>query len=105
MHKNTRYSKIDRYCDICECNPCDCDGVWDEFRIMGSIGTAKTRQEPNMASEADREPSLPLMQVEKRPIESENRVLFSRLYRDIQITGDITRIYTYRRRGSDGDSD
>jgi len=105
MHKNTRYSKIDRYCDICECNPCDCDGVWDEFRIMGSIGTTKTRQEPYMAREADREPSLPSMQVEKRPIESENRVLFSSVQRDIQITGDTTRIYTYRRRRSDGDSD
>jgi len=58
-----------------------------------------------MAREADREPSLPVMQMAKRPIESENGVFLFSVHRDIQVTGDTTRIYTYRRRRSDGDSD
>ena len=103
MCKSTGYSKVDRYCDICECDPCDCDGVWDEFRIMGSDGTIQTREEPNMARRSYRFPSLSPMQMEKRIIESENRILPSRSERDIHIEGDIIRIYSKRSRGIDGD--
>ena len=103
MCKSTGYSKIDRYCDICECDPCDCDGVWDEFWIMGSDGTIQTREEPNMVSRSYRFPSLSPMQMEKRIIQSENRILPSRSERDIHIEGDIVRIYSKRSRGIDGD--
>ena len=103
MYKGIRYSKVDRYCDICECDPCDCDGVWDEFRIMGTDGAFQARKKPNLARGSYRFPSFSTMQVEKRPIEPENRILPSRSERDIHIEGDIVRIYSKRSRRIDGD--
>ena len=28
-------------CNVCDCDPCDCHGVNDEFRFMGTAGATK----------------------------------------------------------------
>lgn len=85
MLKSTRYSKVE-YCVVCECDPCDCHGVEDELRFMGTTGTNKARKEPLLASFEDWLASFSLMQVESRLIQSENRILLSSMQRDISFT-------------------
>jgi len=46
MYKSTGYSEIEGFCEICGCSPCDCHGVENELRIMGTIGTHEAREEP-----------------------------------------------------------
>lgn len=82
MLKSTRYSKVE-YCIVCGCDPCDCHGVEDELRIMGTTGTNKARKEPLLARFEDRLPSFSIMQVESRLIEPENRILLSGMQRDL----------------------
>jgi len=41
-------------CEVCGCDPCDCDGVNDEFRFLGTDGTTETPKEYNLASTQDR---------------------------------------------------
>jgi len=83
MYKSTGYSKIEGFCEICGCSPCDCHGVDNELRIMGTAGTTKTRQISNLASRQDRLPSFSLMQVESRLIQPENRILLPSMQGDL----------------------
>ena len=48
MCKDIRLKKI--MCEVCGCDPCDCDGVNDEFRFVGTDGTVKTSKEYNLVS-------------------------------------------------------
>jgi hypothetical protein len=82
MLKSTRYSKVD-FCEVCECDPCDCHGVEDELRIMGTTGTNKARKEPLLASFEDWLASFSIVQVESGLIEPQNRILFPRMQRDL----------------------
>lgn len=83
MYKSTRYSKIDNSCEVCGCTPCDCHGVEDELRIMGTIGTHEAREEPKLASWKNRLSSFSIMQVESRLIKPENRIFLSSVQRDL----------------------
>ncbi len=82
MYKSTGYSEIE-YCEICGCSPCDCHGVENEFRIMGTTGTHEAREEPKLVSRQDRLPSFSIVQVESRLIQSENRILLPSMQGDI----------------------
>jgi len=82
MLKSTRYSKVE-FCEVCECDPCDCHGVEDELRIMGTTGINKTREEPLLASWEDRLASFSLVQMESGLIEPQNRILLSSMQRDL----------------------
>ena len=82
MLKSTRYSKVE-YCIVCGCDPCDCHGVEDELRNMGTTRTNKARKKPLLARFEDRLPSISLMQVESRLIEPKNRILFFGMQRDL----------------------
>lgn len=82
MLKSTRYSKVE-YCVVCECDPCDCHGVDNEFRIMGTIGTNQIRKEPLLVIFEDRLASFSLVQMESGLIEPKNRILLSSMQRDI----------------------
>lgn len=44
----------DQFCDCCGCDPCDCHGVNDELWRMDQTDSDQGRQDPCMASEADR---------------------------------------------------
>lgn len=103
MLKSTRYKKVDRYCDICTCDPCDCDGVWDEFRIMGTDGTTPAREEPILARWQDRLASFSLVQVESRIIEPKNRILLSGMQGDLPTEEGTDRENHPRGSGIDGD--
>jgi len=103
MLKSTRYEKIDRYCDICTCDPCDCDGVWDEFRIMGTDGATPAREKPLLASWQDRLASFSLVQVESRLIEPKNRVLLSGMQGDLPAQKGTDRENHPRGSAIDGD--
>jgi len=103
MLKSTRYKKVDRYCDICTCDPCDCDGVWDEFRIMGTDGTTPAREEPILARWQDRLASFSLVQVEGRIIEPKNRVLLSGMQGDLPTEEGTDRENHPRGSAIDGD--
>lgn len=82
MLKSTRYSKVE-YCVVCECDPCDCHGVDNEFRIMGTIGTNQIRKEPLLVIFEDRLSSFSIVQMESGLIEPKNRILLSSMQRDI----------------------
>ena len=103
MHKNPIYSKIDRYCDICTNNPCDCDGAGNELRIMGTTRITKTRQEPVMASGSNRIPSLSPVQVEIRIIKPKDRVFLHSVQGDLPAQKGTNRENDSRGSGSDGD--
>ena len=103
MLKSTRYKKVDRYCDICTCDPCDCDGAWDEFRIMGTDRTTPAREEPILASWQDRIASFSLVQVEGRIIEPKNRVLLSGMQGDLPTEEGTDRENHPRGSAIDGD--
>ena len=103
MLKSTRYEKVDRYCDICTCDPCDCDGVWDEFRIMGTDGVTPAREEPILASWQDRLASFSLVQVESRLIEPQNRVFLSGMQGDLPTEEGTDRENHPRGSAIDGD--
>lgn len=83
MYKSTGYKKIEGFCEICGCSPCDCHGVENELRIMGTAGSTKTRQISNLASWQDRLPSFSLMQVESRLIQPKNRILLPSMQGDL----------------------
>ena len=83
MFKSTGYSKVEGFCDICGCSPCDCHGVDNELRIMGTAGTHEAREEPELASWQDRLPSFSIVQVEKRAVQSEDRILLPSMQGDI----------------------
>ena len=83
MFKSIGYSKIEGFCDICGCIPCDCHGVDNELRIMGTVRTHEAREEPELASWQDRLPSFSIVQVEKRALQSEDRILLPSMQGDI----------------------
>ena len=83
MFRSTGYSKIEEFCEICGCNPCDCHGVGNEFRIMGTIGTHEAREEPELASRQDWLPSFSPLQVESRVIQSEDRIFLPSMQGDL----------------------
>ena len=83
MFKSIGYSKIEGFCEICGCSPCDCHGVDNELRIMGAAGTHEAREEPKLASWQDRLPSFSPLQVESRLIQSENRILLPSMQGDL----------------------
>lgn len=70
-------------CNVCDCDPCDCHGVNDEFRFMGTAGATKTRQKSKLVSWQDRLASFSLMQMEIGLIEPKNRVFLPRMQRDL----------------------
>lgn len=102
MLKSTRYSKVE-FCVVCECDPCDCHGVEDELRIMGTIGTNKARKEPLLASFEDRLASFSLVQMESGLIEPKNRILLSSMQRDIPSAEGTHRDNDNRGSFQDGD--
>ena len=83
MLKSTGYKKIEEYCEVCTCDPCDCHGVNDELRFMGTIGADEAREEPLVVSWQDRLASFSLVQMESGLIEPKNRVLFPSMQRDL----------------------
>jgi len=103
MLKSTRYSKVEEYCEVCECIPCDCDGVWDEFRIMGTVRTHEAREEPLLARWQDRLASFSLVQMESGLIEPKNRILLSSLQGDLPSEEGTDRGHDKRGSESDGD--
>jgi len=103
MFKSSRYSKIEEYCEVCECIPCDCHGVEDELWIMGTIRTHEAREEPKLVSWKNRLASFSLVQVEGRIIEPKNRILFPSVQRDIPSKRRTDREDNKRGSGSDGD--
>ena len=102
MLKSTRYSKVE-YCIVCGCDPCDCHGVEDELRIMGTTGIDKTREEPLLASWEDRLSSFSLVQVESGLIEPKNRILLSSMQRDLSSAEGTHRDNDNRGSFQDGD--
>ncbi len=103
MLKSTRYSKVEKNCEVCGCIPCDCHGVEDELRIMGTIGTHEAREEPLLARWQDRLSSFSLVQVEGRIIEPKNRILLSSMQRDLPSEEGTDRENDKRGSSSDGD--
>ncbi len=103
MLKSTRYSKVEKFCEVCECLPCDCHGVEDEFRIMGTVRTHEAREEPLLACWQDRLASFSLVQMESRLIEPKNRILLSSVQRDLPSQTGTDRGHDKRRSESDGD--
>lgn len=103
MSKSTRYSKVEEYCEVCECIPCDCDGVWDEFRIMGTVRTHEAREEPLLARWQDRLSSFTLVQMESGLIEPKNRILLPSVQRDLPSEEGTDRRHDKRGSQSDGD--
>ena len=103
MLKSTRYSKVDRFCEVCECLPCDCHGVEDELRIMGAVRTHEAREEPLLARWQDRLASFSLVQVEGRIIEPKNRILLPSMQRDLPSEEGTDRGHDTRGSESDGD--
>jgi len=103
MYKSTRYSKVDKFCEVCECIPCDCHGVEDELRIMGAVRTHEAREEPLLARWQDRLASFSLVQVEGRIIEPKNRILLSSMQRDLPTETRTDRGHDKRGSSSDGD--
>ena len=103
MLKSTRYSKVDRFCEVCDCLPCDCHGVEDELRIMGTTGTHEAREEPLLACWQDRLASFSLVQMESGLIEPKNRILFSSVQRDLPSQTGTDRGHDKRGSESDGD--
>lgn len=83
MYKSTGYSKVEGFCEICGCSPCDCHGVDNEFRIMGTAGTHEAGEEPELASWQDRLPSFSPLQMESRLIQSENRIFLPSMQGDL----------------------
>lgn len=83
MYKSTGHKKIEGFCEVCECIPCDCHGVENELRIMGTAGSTKIRQISNLASRQDRLPSFSIVQVESRLIQPENRILLPSMQGDL----------------------
>lgn len=102
MFKSTGYSKIE-YCEICGCSPCDCHGVDNEFRIMGTAGTHEAREEPKLVSRQDRLPPFSIVQVESRLIQSENRILLPSMQGDIHSEEGTHRENNTRRSEGYGD--
>ena len=70
-------------CNVCDCDPCDCHGVNDEFRFMGTAGATKTRQKPKLVSWQDRLASFSLVQMEIGLIEPKNRIFLPRMQGDL----------------------
>jgi len=103
MLKSTRYSKVDRFCEVCECLPCDCHGVEDELRIMGTVRTHEAREEPLLARWQDRLASFTLVQVESGLIEPKNRILLPSVQRDLPSEVGTDRRHDKRGSESDGD--
>ena len=90
-------------CNVCDCDPCDCHGVNDEFRFMGTAGATKTRQKFKLASWQDRLASFSLVQVESRIIEPKNRILLSGMQGDLHTETGTDRENHPRGSRSDGD--
>ena len=103
MFKSTRYSKVDRFCEVCDCLPCDCHGVEDELRIMGAVRTHEAREEPLLALWQDRLASFSLVQMESGLIEPKNRILLSSLQGDLPAEEGTNRENDKRGSSSDGD--
>jgi len=103
MYKSTGYSKVEGFCEICGCSPCDCHGVDNELRIMGTIGTHEAREEPKLASWQDRLPSFSLMQVESRLIQPENRIFLPSMQGDLHSEEGAHRENNTRRSEGYGD--
>ena len=97
MFKSFGYSKIEGFCNICGCSPCDCHGVENELRIMGTAGAHEAREEPNLVSWQDRLTSFTIVQVEKRAIQSEDRILLSSMQGDLSSEEGAHREYNTRR--------
>ena len=96
MYKSTGYSKIE-FCEICGCSPCDCHGVDNELRIMGTTGTHEAREEPELVSWPDRLPSFSIVQMESRLIQPENRILLPSMQGDLPSEEGINRGHDKRR--------
>ena len=90
-------------CNVCDCDPCDCHGVNDEFRFMGTNGANEAREELELVSWQDRIASFSLVQMEIGLIEPKNRVFLPRMQRDLPAEERTDRENDKRGSKRDGD--
>lgn len=103
MLKSTGYKKVEEYCEVCDCDPCDCHGVEDELWIMGTAGADEAREEPLVVSWQDRLSSFSLVQMEIGLIEPKNRIFLPCMQGDLPAEERADRENNTRGSKRDGD--
>lgn len=76
------------FCECCQCLPCDCDGVNNEFWGILQTADNKGRKDYNMASQPDRSTSESNSQVENQGKQSKGRILPKNLSCTCNFTGE-----------------